>query len=333
MIVCASYGRLKSGLFATLLCSLIVIEHTYSNHAPSNYLPYIINLSLFILSGIWLSIQIENKYQLINSLHRSIAESDELHFELSKHQEELEGLVAERTSEIQLTQDIVIECMIKTAEFRSSEIGGHIARTRSYAQAIVDKMSTVPVYKEILSPEFVQNLIKCAPLHDIGKAVVPDAILLKPNKLTDEEFELVKTHTVTGANILSSAEQKFGEQYFLRLAIQMAVSHHENWDGSGYPYGISGENIPLVGRIMAIADVYDALVSDRVYRPGMTHEQAVDIIIREKGTKFDPELIDIFVLIKDEFEAISRRYQQDDPEDVWSSTNNYGGRNNESNSN
>ncbi|MEI6055924.1 MAG: HD domain-containing phosphohydrolase [Lentisphaerota bacterium] len=148
-------------------------------------------------------------------------------------------------------------------------------------------------------------LLKCVPLHDIGKVVVPDEILLKPGKLTLEEFEIIKKHTTAGKDILASAEKKLGSNSFLSLAMEMAATHHERWDGKGYPYGLSGLQIPLPGRLMAIADVYDAIVSKRVYKSQMTHKQTVKIILESRGTQFDPKLVDVFEQIQDKFKEIS----------------------------
>lgn len=227
------------------------------------------------------------------------------HIELKLLRDHLESLVEERTRELELTQDTVIECIVRIGEFRNTEIGEHIVRVRAYVQALADSLMKMDAYKELFTVSYVKLLYKCVPLHDIGKVVIPDEILLKPGKLTPEEFEVIKTHTIAGKDILLSAEKKLGKNSFLSLAMQMAISHHERWDGKGYPYGYSGENIPIPARIMAIADVYDALVSKRVYKPAFTHNEAIKIILDGRGTQFDPTLVDVLIKNQERFLDIS----------------------------
>ncbi|MDH5511415.1 MAG: HD domain-containing protein, partial [Nitrospinota bacterium] len=165
-----------------------------------------------------------------------------------------------------------------------------------------------------LTDEVVELLYKSAPLHDIGKVGVPDAILLKPGKLTAEEFEIMKKHAALGADAIIRAEEKLdaGEVSFLRYARQIAYGHHEKWDGSGYPEGLKGEQIPLAARLMAIADVYDALISKRVYKEAFSHDKAREIIVEGRGGHFDPELVDAFLAIEHKFVDIARRYADGD---------------------
>ena len=160
----------------------------------------------------------------------------------------------------------------------------------------------------VLNDETIDLLYKSAPLHDIGKVGIPDSILRKPGKLTDDEFEEMKRHTFYGRNAIQSAERKFGKgvnNRFLQFGKEMAYTHHEKWDGSGYPEGLNGEDISFLGRIMAIADVYDALISKRPYKPPFTHEEAVSFIARGKGTHFDPEVVEAFLKVHEKFRKIA----------------------------
>jgi len=163
-------------------------------------------------------------------------------------------------------------------------------------------------FSRMLNDETIDLLYKSAPLHDIGKIGIPDNILRKPGKLTDDEFEEMKKHTIYGRNAIQTAERRFGEgvsSRFLRFGKEVAYTHHEKWDGSGYPEGVNGDDISLLGRIMAIADVYDALISKRPYKPPLTHEEAVSFIVRSKGTHFDPDVVEAFLKIHEEFRKIA----------------------------
>ncbi|MBI3927295.1 MAG: two-component system response regulator [Armatimonadetes bacterium] len=220
----------------------------------------------------------------------------------------LEQKVAERTRELRLTQDVTIQSMASLAESRDNETGGHIRRTQLYVEAIARHLSARSEAE--VDERTVDLLIKSAPLHDMGKVGIPDHILLKPGKLTEEEFDVMKTHPQIGRDALLKAEGMLGDSSsFLRMARDIAYTHHEKWDGTGYPKGLRGEEIPLVGRIMAIADVYDALISKRVYKPAFPHEKAVSIILEGRGQHFDPELVDVFVEVQEEFRTISARFQ------------------------
>jgi putative two-component system response regulator len=165
-----------------------------------------------------------------------------------------------------------------------------------------------PRFSPFLDDETIDLLCKSAPLHDIGKVGVSDRILLKPGRLTDQEFEEMKQHTVYGRDTILAAERKLGNTSFLRVAREIAYTHHERWDGSGYPEGLKGEQIPVPGRLMALADSYDALTSKRVYKSRIPHEKAVEIIIEEKGSHFDPEVVDAFLEIQENFRQIALKY-------------------------
>jgi HD-GYP domain-containing protein (c-di-GMP phosphodiesterase class II) len=169
----------------------------------------------------------------------------------------------------------------------------------------VEKLSEHPEYSDYLTVKYKRDLVKAAPLHDIGKVGVPDAILKKKGRLTEDEFAIMKKHCEYGARVLKIADEKLGFESFLKLAIQIVLTHHEKWDGSGYPQGLKGEAIPLSGRIMAVADVYDALRSERCYKSSFSHEKACRILQEEKGKHFDPLLIDILFECENDFKIIS----------------------------
>jgi|SRR5688572_29972625 len=221
----------------------------------------------------------------------------------------LEAEVARRTREISAIQDVTILAMASMAETRDSDTGNHIRRTQHYVRVLAKKLQAHPRFGYFLSDETVELLFKSAPLHDIGKVGIPDRILLKPDRLTPEEFEIMKSHTTKGRDAIAQAEKQLGMQVdFLHLAKEIAYGHQEKWDGSGYPTGAGGDDIPISARLMAIADVYDALINPRVYKKGMSHEKAVEIIVAGKGSHFDPDLVDAFLELQPEFRAIAEQY-------------------------
>lgn len=224
----------------------------------------------------------------------------------------LEEMVIERTTELMVTQDVTIQCMASLAETRDMDTGDHIRRTQFYVKALAEALKNNSRFHKTLTRSNIELMYKSAPLHDIGKVGVPDYILLKKGPLTNEEFEEMKKHTVYGRDALREAEKMLGTNSFLRFAKEIAYSHHERWDGSGYPEGLKGDEIPLSGRLMAIADVYDALISDRVYKPAFTHEKALEIITKGDGRvmpdHFDPDVMDTFISISEEFRQIALQY-------------------------
>ncbi len=228
--------------------------------------------------------------------------------ELKRHRDHLDLLVKERTRELALTKEVTIESLATLAECRDPETGGHIKRTQHYVKALAQRILPHSRFAPLLDDEVIELLYLSAPLHDVGKVGVPDAILLKPGKLTDEEFVEMKKHTLYGRDSLAKAEEKLGGNSFLRQAKEIAYSHHERWDGKGYPQGLAGENIPVAARIMAIADVYDALISRRVYKPPFPVAKAVAIIAEGRGTQFDPDLCDAFLEMQDEFRMIALEF-------------------------
>ena len=225
----------------------------------------------------------------------------------------LEREVQARTQEVMAIQDVTILAMASMAETRDSETGNHIRRTQYYVKALADKLKTHPRFAATLTEPYIQMLFKSAPLHDIGKVGIPDRILLKPGRFEPHEFEIMKTHTTLGRDAIEHAERALGlTMPFLTLAKEIAYSHQEKWDGSGYPLGLAGEAIPLSARLMAVADVYDALISRRVYKDGMPHEKAVQIILDGKGSHFDPDMVDAFQELLEEFQAIAARFHDSD---------------------
>jgi len=225
----------------------------------------------------------------------------------------LEQEVAKRTREVMAIQDVTILAMASLAETRDSDTGNHIRRTQFYVKALALKLQAHPRFAHFLDDHTIEILFKSAPLHDIGKVGIPDRILLKPGRFEPHEMEIMKTHTTLGKEAIEHAERALGtEVEFLKMAKEIAVGHQEKWDGSGYPTGLAGDNIPIPARLMAVADVYDALISRRVYKEGMSHEKAVQIITEGKGQHFDPDMVDAFLDITEEFQAIAARFADSD---------------------
>lgn len=216
-----------------------------------------------------------------------------------------------RDQQLVKSQDATISSLMALAETRDNETGGHIRRTREYVRLLAQGLAKNPQYRQQLDPETIELFYKTAPLHDIGKVGIADDILLKRGRLTDAERKAMERHTLLGAEALAVAEeQSFGEgdRNFLSLAREITIAHHEKWDGSGYPRGLRGAQIPLGGRLMALADVYDALISKRVYKEPMPHERAAQIIVEGRGTHFDPDVVDVFLENQERFRQVAARY-------------------------
>ncbi len=222
----------------------------------------------------------------------------------------LEDEVAKRTKDISALQEITIMAMSSLAEIRDNETGNHLQRTKLFARELCHCLARDSKYADQLDEKTMQNLVNAVPLHDIGKVGIPDAILLKPGKLTFEEFEIMKTHTTLGKEAIEKAERMVNcPDDFLRIPKEITYSHHEKWNGSGYPNGLSGEEIPLSARIVALVDVYDALTSKRVYKPAFPHEQAIEMIVGDAGKHFDEELVKAFLKLTEVFRGISEQYR------------------------
>lgn len=249
---------------------------------------------------------------------------------LERRNADLELLVAERTAEISAqarrlvsskqeviaAQAATITAFCALAEARDNETGNHIRRTQHYVRILAEALQDHPRFRDQLDDEVIQLLFKSAPLHDVGKVATPDAILLKPGKLTPDEWVLMKQHCEYGRNAILQAESALGgvtDVSFLQYAAEIAYGHHERWDGSGYPQGLAGDAIPLSARLMAIADVYDALISRRVYKQPIPHEEAIQMMLVERGRHFDPDIVDALESVAAKFAEIAQNFR-DEPE-------------------
>ncbi len=271
-------------------------------------------LSLFLVvmlgSGHFLS-----KFILLSLRQRF--ENELLARQLASMNDVLELRVQERTAQLQrkteeVTQvrDVTIMAMASLTETRDNETGNHLKRTQRYVRALAVKLREHPRFKDFLTEDNIESLYKFAPLHDIGKVGIPDAILRKQGKLTPEEFDTMKQHPLLGANAIAMAEQGLPTpNRFLHIAREIASAHHEKWDGSGYPQGLKGDQIPISARLMALGDVYDALISRRIYKRPYTHEEAAAHIVQGSGAHFDPDVVEAFRAIQDEFRSIAEKYQ------------------------
>ncbi|MDY0055450.1 MAG: HD domain-containing protein, partial [Methyloversatilis sp.] len=223
----------------------------------------------------------------------------------------LESEIARRMRQNQVVQDVSMRALASIAEARDDETGNHILRTQAYVNVLARALAATPRYAGQLTPALVDTYTKAAPLHDIGKVAIPDHILHKPGKHTPDEWEIMKTHAKQGSDAIWRAICDREEREaldFLYIAMDIAHYHHERWDGRGYPEGLAGEAIPLPARLMALADVFDALISKRAYKPALPLDRATAIIIEGRGAHFDPDVVDAFIAHMDEFAAIAARY-------------------------
>ncbi|MCP5268938.1 MAG: two-component system response regulator [Zoogloeaceae bacterium] len=232
---------------------------------------------------------------------------------LKNENQYLEDEVARRMRQNQIIQEVSIRALARLAETRDPETGNHLRRTQAYVQTLADALIDNPRFSAYLEPHTVQLLVRSAPLHDIGKVGLPDHVLLKPGKLTAEEWAIMQTHSRLGHDAIEQAEQDAEESVeFLAIAKEIAYYHHEKWDGSGYPKGLAGDAIPISARLMALADVFDALICRRVYKPPMPIDKARQIIEEGRGTHFDPDVVDAFVLKFSSFTDIAQRYSDEE---------------------
>ncbi|MDR3204437.1 MAG: response regulator [Deltaproteobacteria bacterium] len=225
--------------------------------------------------------------------------------ELENYTYNLELMVELKTDQVVNLQDAILNTMAEIVEFRDNLTGGHVSRTQKYIEVLIDQMLEEKIGLSAISHRTKKLLIQSAQLHDVGKIAISDAILNKPGPLTEDEFEIIKTHVQHGVEAIESIKKKTNEKTFLTHAAIFAGAHHEKWDGSGYPNNLKGEQIPIQGRLMAIADVYDALISTRPYKQPLPPSQASQIIVAGRGTHFDPQLVDIFIKIAHKFEKIA----------------------------
>ncbi|MDG2219796.1 MAG: response regulator [Rubripirellula sp.] len=208
------------------------------------------------------------------------------------------------------SRDLMIFALAKLADRRDHETGGHLERIREYSRLLSLELATDPEFSEEIDEVFIQLIYDTSPLHDIGKVGIPDRILLKPGRLTEDEFAIMAEHAQIGGDTLKAVAEAYPKAAFLQMAHQITISHHERWDGSGYPNGLAGRQIPLPGRIVAMADVYDALTSQRVYKSAYPHHVASKIIQEGSGSHFEPRIVEAFLTLEDEFLAVKEHYDQ-----------------------
>ncbi|MDD2539454.1 MAG: response regulator [Desulfuromonadaceae bacterium] len=217
---------------------------------------------------------------------------------------ELQKVVEKKILEISKAQHATIFAMAKLAENRDEDTGSHLERVQEYCRQLAEYLNSNSSYSGQLTPDYIDCLYHASTLHDIGKVAIPDSVLLKPGKLTEAEFEIMKTHTVIGGSNMQTVYNRYPDNSFIGMGIEIALYHHERWDGKGYPDGLSGTNIPLSARIMALADVYDALCSDRCYRKALDHEHVKEMIAQESGKQFDTEIVAAFLELESNFKQI-----------------------------
>lgn len=230
----------------------------------------------------------------------------QLHRQLEIHNRNLQALVADQVREIADSHIALILALSKLAESRDDDTGKHLERTQRYCRILAERLRREPEFCILIDDEFVDNIFHSSPLHDVGKVAIPDAVLCKPGKLTDDEFAVMKTHTIRGADTLRTVAQSYPNNSFVNMGIEIARSHHEKWNGTGYPDSLAGEDIPLAAAIMAVADVYDALTSKRCYKEAMPHDKSAAIILKDRGTHFAPRVVDAFGAMLDEFDRVRR---------------------------
>ncbi len=224
------------------------------------------------------------------------------HLELKMHRDSLEDLVQAQVEEISNSQMATIFAMSKLAESRDDDTGEHLERVQTYCRRLAETMAKDEQFSGIIDGEYAEVIYQASPLHDIGKVAISDNILLKPGKLTDEEFDTMKTHAVRGAETLFVVAKRYPNNAFINMGVDIAHWHHEKWNGKGYPDGLAGEDIPVSARIMAVADVYDALRSERCYKKAFSREKTRDIIQGDSGTHFDPSVVAAFEQLEEEFD-------------------------------
>ena len=238
--------------------------------------------------------------------------------ELECYNQQLKNKVAMQVKEISAAQMAMIFATSKLAESKDPETGSHLDRMRIYCKVICEYLAEHGPYKARITPEYIDSIYTASSLHDIGKVGIPDSVLLKPGKLTENEWEIMRRHTVIGADTLRAVLEKHPGNNFIQIGIEIAESHHEKWDGSGYPYGLKGEAIPLSARILALADVYDALTSVRCYKDAFSHEKSREIIVQGAGGHFDPHIVEAFLNREDQFIRIRKEYKDEEDEASYS---------------
>ena len=226
---------------------------------------------------------------------------------LEEHNRRLEQIVAAQVRKISESQMATIFALAKLAENRDTDTGEHLERVQEYCRVLTVGIKEASCYSRLVDDDFVANICQASPLHDVGKVAIPDRVLLKPGRLTADEFEIMKTHAPIGAQTLMAVLARYPDNTFVRMGIDIARSHHERWDGKGYPEGLAGEDIPLAARLMAVVDVYDAFRSDRCYREGLDHVTTRGIVLEGRATQFDPVVTDKFLELEGVFREIYAR--------------------------
>ncbi len=266
-----------------------------------NFASELITGAIFFFGALFVYIENNLHQKIVAAIKKNYDKTLQITNALEEEREKLLSLNRQLTQ----TEDVTIFALAYQAELRDSVTGNHIARTAKYVQLLTGDLMKTDKYKNYITNEYYTEIVKSAPLHDIGKVAIPDRILQKHGRFTDEEFEIMKKHCEFGADMIHKAMQKLNFKSFLQIAEQLTMSHHEKWDGTGYPKGLAGEEIPLSARIMAVADVYDALRSERPYKKGFSHEKTCEIIISDSGKHFDPDIIESFIRLSDQFKKIS----------------------------
>ena len=295
-----------------------VLEHMKAD-AALRHLPVIIISALDQLESVVRCIELgADDYipkpfnpTLLKARVSALLEKKRLHDQQAKYQRQIEGdnrqleeRIREQVKEIAAANLATIFALAKLAESRDPDTGRHLERVREYCRLLAESLAKTPKYESVLTPTLIENIYAASPLHDIGKVGIPDYILLKPGKLTEIEYITMKTHTLIGAETLRAVLEIYPGNTFIRIGIEIAESHHENWNGTGYPYGLAAEAIPLSARILRLADVYDALVSRRAYKEAFSFEETHRIIFKERGIAFDPDILDCFLNIEDRFNEV-----------------------------
>ena len=293
--------------FFVLICAIVIWLAEYGVIRPVN--------SIALASGGFAfhsEATREESMEQLKSLDISTGdEVENLYHSVTKTSDETVRFIAEsheKANTIERMQDNLIMVMADLVESRDQHTGDHVRKTAAYTKVIMEQMRREGMYEDVLTDEYISNVVKSAPLHDVGKIEVSDTILNKPGRLTDEEFAIMRGHTLAGERILEDAKGAMSDAGYLDEARRLAAYHHEKWNGAGYPYGLDGEDIPLSARIMAVADVFDALVSKRSYKDGMPIEKALDIIRKDAGTHFDPQVAAAFLHAEDEVRRIAEEH-------------------------
>ena len=284
---------LRNGLIIVVSITFICLLVFFDDYIPPITLSDEINIGLLIINCA-MSFAVSAIY--VGKVVHSIDDKRSM----------LDTSVDEKVEAIERMQHQIIISFANIIEARDGSTGKHVKRTTEYVQALVTELYNNGDYRETLTPQYIHDTILSAPLHDIGKITVPDAILLKPGKLDKEEFKAIQNHTVNGKKIIEESMADIEDEEFLKIAKSVALYHHECWDGSGYPFGIEGQQIPLCARIMTIADFFDALAAKRIYKEAMPTSKVFEMIKEQRGKKFDPIVTDAFLRIQDQIDHIAR---------------------------